>query len=57
MIEVGNLKIDIDRLEVRVCERVVKLSVEEMEVLKYLAMQPGEAIRSEFLTTKTYESY
>lgn len=57
MIEVGNLEIDIDRLEVRVYEKVVKLSVEEMEVLKYLAMQPGEVISREFLLAKIYGKY
>lgn len=57
MIKIGNLEIDIDRLEVRVYERVVKLSVEEMEVLKYLAMQPGEVISREFLLAKIYGKY
>lgn len=54
MIEVGNLKIDIDRLEVRVNDKTVKLSLIEMELLRYLAMQPGEALPREFLAAKIY---
>ena len=40
-IEVGELKLDLDKYEVKVRGEVIDLTLREFEVLKYLANQPG----------------
>ena len=58
-IEIGDLKIDLDKFEVRLNDKVVDLTLREFEVLKYLASQPGQVITREVLLEKVwgYEYY
>ena len=58
-IEVGDLRLDLDKFEVRVRGDVVDLTLREFEVLKYLAKQPGQVITREILLEKVwgYEYY
>lgn len=58
-IEVGDLRLDLDKFEVRVRGEVVDLTLREFEVLKYLAKQPGQVITREILLEKVwgYEYY
>lgn len=56
---VGDLKLDLDKFEVKVKNEVVDLTLREFEVLKYLANQPGQVITREVLLEKVwgYEYY
>ena len=56
---VGDLKLDLDKFEVKVKDEVVDLTLREFEVLKYLANQPGQVITREVLLEKVwgYEYY
>ena len=58
-IEIGDLKIDLDKFEVKLRDEVVDLTLREFEVLKYLATQPGQVITREILLEKVwgYEYY
>ena len=58
-LEVGVLKLDLDKFEVRVDNNVIDLTLREFEVLKFLAMQPGQVITREVLLEKVwgYEYY
>ena len=58
-IEVGDLRLDLDKFEVRVRGQVIDLTLREFEVLKYLAKQPGQVITREVLLEKVwgYEYY
>ena len=58
-IEVGELKLDLDKYEVKVRNKVVDLTLREFEVLKYLANQPGQVVTRETLLEKVwgYEYY
>ncbi len=58
-IVVGDLALDLDRFEVRVKNQVIDLTLREFEVLKFLAMQPGQVITREILLEKVwgYEYY
>ena len=59
VIEVGPLMLDIDRFEVMVNGKTVDLTLREFEVLKFLAMEPGQVISREVLLEKVwgYEYY
>lgn len=59
IIEVGDLRLDLDKFEVRVRGQVIDLTLREFEVLKYLAKQPGQVITREVLLEKVwgYEYY
>jgi len=58
-LEIGILKLDLDKFEVRVQNEVIDLTLREFEVLKFLAMQPGQVITREVLLEKVwgYEYY
>ena len=58
-IEVGGLKLDLDKYEVKVRGEVIDLTLREFEVLKYLANQPGQVVTRETLLEKVwgYEYY
>ena len=58
-IDVGELKLDLDKFEVKVKGEVIDLTLREFEVLKYLANQPGQVVTRETLLEKVwgYEYY
>jgi len=58
-IVVGDLALDLDRFEVRVKNQIIDLTLREFEVLKFLALQPGQVITREILLEKVwgYEYY
>ena len=51
---IGDLYIDTEKLEVRVKDRQIDLTLREFEVLKYLAMQPGQVVTREILLEKVW---
>ena len=58
-IVVGDLSLDLKKIEARVKGEVVDLTIKEFEVLKYLATQPGEVVTREMLLKKVwgYDDY
>ncbi len=58
-IDVGELKLDLDKFEVKARGEVIDLTLREFEVLKYLANQPGQVVTRETLLEKVwgYEYY
>ena len=58
-IVLGELSLDLDRFEVRARNQVIDLTIREFEVLKFLAMQPGQVVTRETLLEKVwgYEYY
>ena len=58
-IVVGDLELDLDKFEVRVRNEIIDLTLREFEVLKFLAMQPGQVVTRETLLEKVwgYEYY
>ena len=58
-IKVGDLELNLDRFEVKVRGKVIDLTLREFEVLKFLAMQPGQVTTRETLLEKVwgYEYY
>ena len=56
---IGDLKIDLDKFEVKLKQQVIDLTLREFEVLKYLASQPGQVVTRETLLEKVwgYEYY
>ena len=58
-IHVGDLSLDLDRFEVKVKNETIDLTLREFEVLKFLAMQPGQVVTRETLLEKVwgYEYY
>ncbi len=59
IVKVGSLELDFDKFEVKILGKVVDLTLREFEVLKYLAMQPGQVVTREILLEKVwgYEYY
>ena len=59
VITVGDLRLDLNKFEVRVRGEVMDLTLREFEVLKYLANQPGQVVTREILLEKVwgYEYY
>ena len=59
VITVGDLSLDLNKFEVKVCGEVMDLTLREFEVLKYLANQPGQVVTREILLEKVwgYEYY
>lgn len=53
-IEIGNLKIDLDKFEVKLGDKIIDLTLREFEVLKYLASQPGQVVTREVLLEKVW---
>ena len=58
-ITVGDLRLDLKKIEARVKGEIVDLTIKEFEVLKYLATQPGEVVTREMLLKKVwgYDDY
>lgn len=58
-IVVGDLELDLEKVEVRVKGEVKSLTPKEFELVKYLAMQPGVPVTREVLLEKVwnYEYY
>ena len=56
---IGELVVDLDRFEVRVRNQIIDLTLREFEVLKFLAMQPGQVVSREVLLERVwgYEYY
>lgn len=59
IITVGDLTLDLKKVEARVKGEIVDLTIKEFEVLKYLAQQPGEVVTREMLLKKVwgYDDY
>lgn len=59
IIKVGPLELNLDRFEVSVGGKIVDLTLREFEVLKFLAMEPGQVFSREVLLEKVwgYEYY
>lgn len=59
VIVVGDLSLDLKKVEARVKGEVVDLTIKEFEVLKYLSTQPGEVVTREMLLKKVwgYDDY
>ncbi len=55
----GDITIDLDRYEVRRGDEIIELTLREFELLKYLAMQPGQVFTRENLLENVwgYEYY
>ncbi len=55
IIEVGDLSLDLKKLEVRMKGKVINLTKKEFDVLKYLALQPGQVVSREQLLHEIWE--
>ena len=55
IIQVGELTLDLRKIEARVKGEVVNLTKKEFDVLKYLASQPGEVVTREKLLHEIWE--
>ena len=55
IIEVGELTLDLKKVEARVKGQVVNLTKKEFDVLKFLASQPGEVVTRERLLHEIWE--
>ena len=55
IIKVGDLTLDLKRVEVRVKGEVINLTKKEFDVLKYLASQPGQVVTREMLLRDVWE--
>lgn len=59
IIKVGDLELDLEKVEVKVKGEIKSLTPKEFELIKYLAMQPGVPVTRETLLEKVwnYEYY
>ena len=55
IIKVGDLTLDLKRIEAKVKDEVINLTKKEFDVLKYLAMQPGKVVTREMLLKDVWE--
>ena len=55
IIRVGDLSLDLKRVEVKVKDEVINLTKKEFDVLKYLASQPGQVVTREMLLRDVWE--
>ncbi|MGN1299535.1 MAG: response regulator [Candidatus Scatovivens sp.] len=55
IIKVGDLTLDLKRVEARVKDEVINLTKKEFDVLKYLATQPGKVVTREMLLRDVWE--
>ena len=55
VIKVGDLTLDLKKIEARVKGEVINLTKKEFDVLKYLASQPGEVVTREMLLREVWE--
>ena len=51
---VGDLYLDTEKFDVKVKDKQIDLTLREFEVLKYLAMQPGQVVTREILLEKVW---
>ncbi|MNT28179.1 Transcriptional regulatory protein YycF [compost metagenome] len=58
-IVVGDLELNLNKFEIKIKDKVIDLTLREFEVLKFLAMQPGQVVTREILLEKVwgYEYY
>ena len=54
-IKVGDLTLDLKKIEVRVKGEIINLTKKEFDVLKYLASQPGQVVTREMLLRDVWE--
>ena len=55
IIQVGDLSLDLKKIEVKVKGEVINLTKKEFDVLKYLASQPGQVVTREMLLRDVWE--
>lgn len=55
IIRVGDLSLDLKRVEAKVKDEVINLTKKEFDVLKYLASQPGQVVTREMLLRDVWE--
>lgn len=55
IIKVGDLSLDLKKVEVKVKGEVINLTKKEFDVLKYLASQPGQVVTREMLLRDVWE--
>lgn len=55
IIKVGDLTLDLKKIEVKVKGEVINLTKKEFDVLKYLASQPGQVVTREMLLREVWE--
>ena len=55
MIKVGDLTLDLKKIEVRVKGEVINLTKKEFDVLRFLASQPGQVVTREMLLREVWE--
>ena len=55
LIRVGDLTLDLKKIEVRVKGEVINLTKKEFDVLRYLASQPGQVVTREMLLREVWE--
>ncbi|MBR3697509.1 MAG: response regulator transcription factor [Clostridia bacterium] len=55
IIKVGDLTLDLKKIEVRVKDEVINLTKKEFDVLKYLASQPDQVVTREMLLRDVWE--
>ena len=55
IIKVGDLTLDLKRVEAKVKDEVINLTKKEFDVLKYLATQPGKVVTREMLLRDVWE--
>ena len=55
IIKVGDMILDLKKIEVRVKGEVINLTKKEFDVLKYLASQPGQVVTREMLLRDVWE--
>ena len=55
IIKVGDLSLDLKKIEVKVKGEVINLTKKEFDVLKYLASQPGQVVTREMLLRDVWE--
>ena len=55
VIKVGDLSLDLKKVEVKVKGEVINLTKKEFDVLKYLASQPGQVVTREMLLRDVWE--
>ena len=55
IIRVGDLSLDLKRVEVKVKDEIINLTKKEFDVLKYLAIQPGQVVTREMLLRDVWE--
>lgn len=55
IIEVGDLKLDLKKLEATMKGKIINLTKKEFDVLQYLALQPGQVVSREQLLHEIWE--